>query len=434
MDFNPGDPVDDTFGITVEPKETLAVDLQWAEPWEGVRTDLDAFLLNASGSTVLTSAAGDNIASQRPVELLFWENTSPTQAKTVQLAIDHCFGTCNPSASESRQPRLKIALQQNGAGVSGTEYPESRQGDVVGPTVYGHAGSAGAIAVGAVRFNDSSKPERYSSRGPVTHYFGPVEGSGPAPPLPAAQVIPKPDLAATDCGRTTFFASETSPGVWRFCGTSAAAPHAAGVAALMMQAAEAEGGGIDQPQPIRAALLESAVPVGAFGPCAVGAGLVNAPGALAALLAVPGPAPALACGAAEEEAATAGGGGEEPGGGEEAQPPLPTPIPTPAPTPLPTPPAASAPARPSTSFRKHPPKLVRTHGRSVRARVVFRFGSDQPGVSFLCRVDRGRWHRCQRRFAHRFGLGRHVVKARARSAAGLVDRSPAVFRFSVRRR
>jgi hypothetical protein len=436
MDFDPEAPGDDTFGITVEPQETLLVDLQWAEPWEGVRTDLDAYLLNASASSVLASADDDNIASQKPVELLSWENTSPSQSKTVQLVIDHCFGACNATASASRLPRLKFALQQNGGGVSGIEYPESRQNDVVGPTVYGHAGSSGAIAVGAVPFNDPGRPERYSSRGPVTHYFGPVDGSGPAAPLASAQVIPKPDVVATDCGRTTFFATETSPGIWRFCGTSAAAPHAAGVAALMMQKAEAEGGGLDQPQPIRAALLESAVPVGAFGACAVGAGLVDAPGALSALLSGPGPVPALPCGAAEEEAGTAGGGGEEPSFGE----PAPIPVPPNTETPnsfssTPVNPAGSnaAPQRaPRTRFRSHPPKVVgtRRHG----ARLVFRFASDQRGVSFLCRVDRGRWHRCHRRFAHRFGLGRHVVKARARSAAGPVDRSPAVFRFSVRRR
>ena len=40
---------------------------------------------------------------------------------------------------------------------------------------------------------------------------------------------------ATDCGVTTFFA-QLAGSAWRFCGTSAAAPHAAGVAALMLQA------------------------------------------------------------------------------------------------------------------------------------------------------------------------------------------------------
>ena len=85
-------------------------------------------------------------------------------------------------------------------------------------------------------------------------------------PAPATgeQVIPKPDLVATDCGATTFFASPQA-GVWRFCGTSAAAPHAAAVAALIRQA----NPGASAAQ-VRSALTSTARPVGAFGVSAVG--------------------------------------------------------------------------------------------------------------------------------------------------------------------
>ena len=82
----------------------------------------------------------------------------------MQLAINRFAG--------SAAPRTKFALLQNGGGVTETEYPQSSGGDVVGPTVFGHAGAAGAIAVGATRFDSGVAPERYSSRGPVTHYFG----------------------------------------------------------------------------------------------------------------------------------------------------------------------------------------------------------------------------------------------------------------------
>ena len=54
LDFNPGrGPKDDTFGITVEPEETLIVDLQWAEPWFGVEADLDAYLLDSAGEPLI---------------------------------------------------------------------------------------------------------------------------------------------------------------------------------------------------------------------------------------------------------------------------------------------------------------------------------------------------------------------------------------------
>jgi len=279
MDFNPGAPTDDTFGITVAKGEVLTVDLQWAEPWHGDHTDLDAYLLDSKGN-LLTEATSDNVGgTERPVELLQWENTG-SSSKEVQLAVNRCSGSCNPAASGATTPRLKLALLENGAGVTETEYPTSAGGDTVGPTIYGHSGTPSAISVGAVRFSDGSKPERYSSRGPVTHYFAPVSGNSPAAPLGSPETIAKPDIAATDCGATTFFAffvaEETT---WRFCGTSAAAPHAAGVAALELQAKPSAT--VAQ---VRAAQTSTAGPVGSFGPNAVGAGLLNADGAVASLL------------------------------------------------------------------------------------------------------------------------------------------------------
>ena len=96
---------------------------------------------------------------------------------------------------------------------------------MVGPTIFGHNGAASAISVGAVPYDRGESPERYSSRGPVTHYFGPVESrSAPAPALTSPQTISKPDVVASDCVATTFFAEEEGS-AWRFCGTSAAAPH-----------------------------------------------------------------------------------------------------------------------------------------------------------------------------------------------------------------
>ncbi|MGN6558480.1 MAG: S8 family serine peptidase [Solirubrobacterales bacterium] len=400
MDFAPSSGVDTTFGITVNAGATLRVGLQWAEPWFGVGTDMDAFLLNADGSQILEAAFVNNTTeTERPSEFLAWKNETGS-AQTVQFVINRFSG--------GGSPRLKFILMQNGGGVSATEYPTSTGGDEVGPSVFGHAGSASAIAVGAVPFDDSSQPERYSSRGPVLHLFGQVNGPGPAASFAAPQVIPKPEVVATDCGATTFFAF-FSEGAWRFCGTSAAAPHAAGAAALLVQAGEAAGGGLEEPEPIRSALLQSASPVGAFDSCAVGAGLVETRGAVEALLAGPGPVPTLAC-----------------------APPFSSPIDEPPPpTPLAPPPPSTPQAKlPNTKILKHPRKVVRIRG--IRARVVFRFGSDQSRVTFLCKLDRQPFKACSAHFVRKLSPGKHVLQVKARSAtSGLLDPTPAVFRFRI---
>jgi hypothetical protein len=89
-------------------------------------------------------------------------------------------------------------------------------------------------------------------------------------------VLDKPDVAATDCGLTTFFSTNHPAGdFFRFCGTSEAAPHAGAVAALQLQE-DPEA----TPAKIRRAQTETARPVGAFGTADVGAGLIDAVGAV----------------------------------------------------------------------------------------------------------------------------------------------------------
>ncbi len=415
LDFNPGAAVDRTFGIKVEAGETLAVDLQWDEPWNEVETDIDAFLLNANGELLRESREKNVSISQEPIEFFEWTNTS-SGTRTVQLVANRRVGG---------DPRVKFALIQNGGGVEATEYPQSSGEDVVGPTIFGHSGSASAISVGAVPFNNASKVERYSSRGPVRHDYGPIVDGTPAPPLGSPEILSKPDLVATDCGKTTFFAI-LFQGFWHFCGTSAAAPHAAAVAALMLDAEPAA-----DPEGIRAALYGSAQPVGAFGTCAVGSGLVEAVGAVQKALAEEGGVGPTCKPPTEEvdpeEAAAPGDWGSEtppPTGESKFTPPI---VEEP---PVEPPPVAAKP-RPRTFFLQRPAKVVRTLQR--RALAVFLFGSNESDVSFACRVDGGFFRPCAKRLARRFSPGWHLVEVAARNAEGLGDRSPARYRFKVRR-
>jgi Subtilase family len=446
MDFDPGPGTDPTFGITVEDEEELKLDLQWAESFEGVGTDLDAFLLDeegkiateeVNGNEVPVESADPNVESGEPIEFFRWLNETG-KATTVQLVVNRF---------EGGDPRLKFALLQNGGGVSAFEYPESSAGDVVGPTVFGHAGAPAAIAVGAIRYNSLSAPEPFSSRGPLTHYFGPWDKAGPAAPI-APQAISKPDLTATDGGANTFFGPFFA-GALRFFGTSAAAPHAAAVAALMKQANPSLS--VTQ---LRSALAATARPVGSFGPNAVGAGLVDA---YAAVSSIAG-APMITI----TERPPALGRDRQPSTAFIANRPvafscsLDGSVPAPCSSPFVPAPLSDGlhgfvvqgvdaagrvgrsetvefridTKRPRTFFRKHPPKVLRTHTR--RAKAVFRFGSNEPNVIFACKVDGGFLRFCKERMVRRFRIGKHVVSVKARDAAGNVDNSPAVFRFKVK--
>lgn len=491
MNFSPTG-TDATFGITVEPKSTLLVDLQWAEPWLGVKSDLDAYLLNRTGASIVASGQADNINEEEPVEVLGWKNTSSASVE-VQLVIDRCIHNCNSAANVSAVPRLKFGLMEDGAGVSKTEYPESNSGAgiVVGPTIFGHAGSAAAITLGAVKYTQSAtaptEPERYSSRGPVTQYFGPVSGTTPAAELSPPEVIQKPNLTATDCASTTFFATYSSG--WHFCGTSEAGPHAAAVAALME---EIDPG--TSPGAIRTAMEDSATPFTTVTACtAVGAGMLNADAAITALggglMSVEG----SRCPAAEESRASEI---------KSESDTIPSVIYTPNPvTPVvritngpkaigndATPTfefSSSVPASftcqvdggarqpcvspyvvptrladgthgfvvtatsaaglsgtsrvdeftidtkaPRTAIVVHPKKVIETRKSSVVGR--FRVRADEAPVTFYCQIDKEAVRVCGKTFHRRFGPGAHVVKVRAMDTAGNIAADWTSYRFRVK--
>lgn len=85
---------------------------------------------------------------------------------------------------------------------------------------------------------------------------------------------------------------------------------------------------------------------------------------------------------------------------------------------------------PETRLTRKPGKRVRaTH---KRARVTFAFTSNEPAATFECGFSRG-WTPCSSPQGFRLSPGRYVFPVRAKDEFGAVDRSPAEWRFQVRR-
>ncbi len=122
------------------------------------------------------------------------------------------------------------------------------------PVTYGHNSAAGAIGVAAYPFFAPFVPEAFTSPGPSTIYFDKNSRR-----LRHAEFRQKPDLAAMDGANTTFFAADSAVDADtfpNFFGTSAAAPHAAAIAALVLDAAG--GPGSVRPKKMREILQDSA--------------------------------------------------------------------------------------------------------------------------------------------------------------------------------
>jgi hypothetical protein len=284
MDFDPSSGVDNKYSVTVGAHSSLMLDLQWAQPWYGVSTDLDMYVLfggslvGGAATSEFANVAGAPSSINEPFELVSATNTGNAPA-TVDVAINRCDAACSPqSGGDSGTPRLKLQFLENGDDRTfPNEYLTGGGGNVVGPSIFGHNGAAGAVSVAAVAFDDNSAPEDFSSPGPVSLYYAPVNGTTPATPLASPQILAKPTVAASDCGATTFFARFDGT-AWRFCGTSEAAPHAAAVAALELQANPSA-----TPAEVAQAQTDTARPVGSFGHADVGAGLIDAVGAVNAI-------------------------------------------------------------------------------------------------------------------------------------------------------
>ena len=287
----------DWMGVVAGAGEVVVAFLQWNDPFGASTNDYDLYLFDRMGypagdpeglfpcyvSRPACFGANGTAVQFRdgdPLEVAFIINpygevTPSTPFGEVEpffIVIDRYFGD------------LDKVLEINFGGTFGFLEPYH----VPEGSVWGHSAAEGAITVGAIDVHDDGLDdiEPFSSRGPSRIFFEP-DGT------PTFEVRQKPDVVAVDG------VSVTGAGGFptTFFGTSASAPHAAAIAALMLE----YNPGLS-PQAIKEKLKSTALDRGEPGfDFVYGGGLVNA---FEALLGADSEAPSCRMVSVEEEVLT----------------------------------------------------------------------------------------------------------------------------------
>ncbi|VEP17118.1 conserved hypothetical protein [Hyella patelloides LEGE 07179] len=254
-DFDPGEGVDTRQSITIDGGATVRLSLQWDDPFytsDGVDTDLNIFLLESGTNNVVAGSTLDNKEAQIPVEVLGFTNPSDT-AQEYDVAI---------SLSAGAEPG-RIKYVNFGSSVDFNEFGTNS------PTIIGHAAAVNAQAIGAARYTTPTDPEFFTALGPTNILFNP-DGTRKDTP----EIRQNPDLTAINGTDNTFFGGSDleNNGFPNFFGTSAAAPHAAAIAALMEEANPDLS-----PQEVYDTLADTAIDIGSPGfDNLTGEGLIDA--------------------------------------------------------------------------------------------------------------------------------------------------------------
>jgi hypothetical protein len=262
------------------PGEFVAIVVEWDQPYVtgapnsgGATSQINLCVVGVSGTDVVyndnlnpVTCSGANSLGADPVQVLLIANpatnANPSAAENIGIVVGLAGGT-TPG-------RIKVVVEDDGLGSTITSFATNSA------TIQGHPSAAGAAALGAAFFLQSpacgtTPPalEYFSSAGGDPILFDATTGAVLAAPV----FRQKPDFVGPDGGNDTFLgftlASQNIPdnstiagcennaSFPNFFGTSAATPHAASIAALMLQANPAL-----TPTTIYQALRNSALAIG----------------------------------------------------------------------------------------------------------------------------------------------------------------------------
>jgi len=200
---------------------TRNISLKWGDPLGASANDYDLVVTNATGSTVLGQSLGNQSGTQDPYEFAPRATPYPIGSR---IYIVRYSGAARALRLDTHRGRITAA-------------------DSTAGSAFGHNAVGSGISVAAVDLATATGPggtftggaanpvETYSSDGPRKMFYQP-NGTAITPgnllfATNGGTTLQKVDMAAGDCGTTT------TPGFIPFCGTSAAAPTAAAIAALI---------------------------------------------------------------------------------------------------------------------------------------------------------------------------------------------------------